>query len=326
MSNPSVLTIDAARYFGLSEVRRIASRLEIAVAERAFVPDVDDPQRDWVASVAAPAFAILRRRRGPEARRAFCSIGTGVGLDALAAIEVLEAEVVGVTDLFADVVDAAVANIRANVLPQTPLALHAGAGDLLLPLAGRDLRFDIVYENLPNLPIADAALLAVERTSASFVPPRPEPVPQFVADWLMVLHHLALVQARDVLRPGGSVISTLGARQPLRVIADMAEAAGLAPRFLTYGWKVQAVPSEVIATYADWQRKGYGPFYFYEADRLQAAFAGIDPEEAGRNAFAVERELTAGRLDAVAAADAHRRGVRIGHTVAVLESRLEQTS
>ncbi|TBW35520.1 hypothetical protein EYW49_15965 [Siculibacillus lacustris] len=325
MTEPTTLAIDAARYFGVAAPIRVRDRLRITVVDRAFEPETDDLQRDWVASVAAPAFAILRRRGPPEARRAFATIGTGVGLDALAAIELLEAEVVGLTDLFPDVVDAAALNVRANLRETVPVLVHAGAGDLLEPLAGRGLRFDVIYENLPNLPIDDPALIAVARTAASFVPPRPEPVPKFVADSLLVLHHLALREARDLLAPGGSVISTLGARLPLVDILRMAEEAGYAPRFLTYGWKLQAVAEDVIGTYAALQTRGLGPFHFFEAQRLERAFAGLDPETAGRDALAIERDLVPGRLDAVEALTAHRSGRRIGHTVAVLESQREES-
>ena len=273
-----------------------------------------------MSSVASPAFSILRRLRPPEARRSFATIGTGVGLDALAAIELLEAEVIGITDLFTDVVAAAANNVRTNVRPSAGITLFAGAGDLLEPLAGKGVLFDVIYENLPNLPVDDPALIAVSRTAASFVPPRPEPVPRFIADSLLVLHYLALKEARQLLSPGGSVISSLGARLPLKDILAMAEAPGYAPRFLTYGWKVQAVAEDVIGTYAALQTRGLGPFHFFEAARLESVFAGIDPEEAGRNAEAIERDLESGRLDAIEALTAFRSGHRIGHTVVVLES------
>jgi hypothetical protein len=123
-----------------------------------------------------------------------------------------------------------------------------------------------------------------------------------------------------VLAPGGTVISTLGARLPLQIIAEMSRAAGFAPSFLTYGWKAQADAEDVIGAYAQWQQRGFGPFHFYRAEQLEAAFASLDPERAGHDAFAIEKTLTAGRLDALSAWDAFRDGVRIGHTVVVLQS------
>lgn len=314
------LSFDAAPYLGVPAVNRISDRITVALADRAYLPDPDDPRRDWVASVAAPAFQILARLRAPDTRRRFASIGTGSGVDALAAIELLGAETIGITDLFDEVVATAAANIRRNVRPDIDIDLHAGAGDLLAPLAALRLGFDVIYENLPNLPIEDAARIARDRTSAAFLAPRAEAVPGFVSDWLLTLHYLALTQARDQLAPGGVVLSTIGARLPLAVVAEMAHAAGFAPSFLSYGWKVQGDAADVIGTYAAWQRRGLGPFHFYPAERLEAAFAGLDPEHAGRHALDIERGLTDGRMDAIAAWDAFQAGLRIGHTYVVLRS------
>jgi hypothetical protein len=243
-----------------------------------------------------------------------------VGLDALAGVELLDAEVLGVTDLFPDVVEAAAQNVRRNLAPGHSVVLHAGAGDLLAPLRASGATFDLIYENLPNLPLANAAKVEVDKTSAAFLAPRDEPLPQAVRDWLLALHYLALVQAHDFLKPGGAVLSTIGARLPLSVLTDMAQAAGHDARFLSYWWKGQADADEVIASYAQWQREGLGPFHFYPLETLEAAFSGLDLEQAGRRALELEDSLHPHRLDAETAWALHRRGGRIGHTVAALLS------
>ena len=314
------IAIDAARFLGLSQVGRIAGTLDIALAERAYPPAADDPEADWVASVAAPAFARLAARRGPV--RAFCALGTGAGVDALSGIEILRASEIGLTDLFPDVVEAAAANVTGNLAAGTQVRVHAGAGDLLIPLAGRGLRFDVIYENLPNLPLSDDARLGHSRTSGAFLPPRTEPVPQLFKDTLLALHWVALVQARDFLAPGGAVLSTLGGRVPLSVFSALSELAGLTPELFAYAWKVQAEPDAVIGAYAAWQRTGLGPFHFYRADDLRRVFAGVNPDESGRRATEIEHALEPYRLDAVTALEAHQGGERIGHTVAVLKSEL----
>lgn len=323
IAKPHTLNLDTHRYLDIAASRRIRPRLNIVVTDRAYNPPAHDPLRDWVSSVAAPAFKILNSRRDGLPIGAFAAIGTGTGIDALAGIEILGAETVGITDLFPEVVAAAAANIRQNLQDGVPLKLLAEAGDLLTPLLPHGQRFDVIYENLPNLPVDDAALIEIDRTSAAFVPPRPEKVPAFIQDWLLVLHYLALTQARNALAPHGSVISTLGGRVPLTVLTDMANAAGLRPSFLTYWWKEQADATDVIGSYAQWQRQGLGPFHFYPVDLLRDAFAGLDPEQAGRDALAIERDIAGKRLDAISAWNAFLRGDRIGHTVAVLKSDLE---
>lgn len=323
MIQPRSLSIETARYFGLAAPARLHDRLSVTVTERSFPPYLDDLQADWVSSVATPAFRLLAGRRGAGGSPGFCSIGTGTGLDALAAIELLGATLVGITDLHEEVVASARGNILTNLRDSGTIHLLAGTGDLLAPLAAaaRDgLRFDVIYENLPNLPIDDDSRLAERRKSSSFVPPRPEPVPAAVRNALLTLHYVALVQARDFLAPGGAVLSMLGARVPLQRFLDMAERAGYRGSFLTYGWKIQAEPLEVLAGHAEWQRLGLGPFHFYRAEDVERAFAGRTPEEAALQAQAIERGLAPHSLDAETALAAHHDGARIAHTYAVLHS------
>ena len=318
---PSI-SVDVQIFLAIPTPRRIRPRLELGIADRAYLPRTDDPEADWVASIAAPAFARLAARRGPATTRAFCALGTGSGLDALAAVELLGADLVAVTDLFPEVVEQAAANVAANLAEGSRVQLHAGAGDLLAPLAGQGVAFDVIYENLPNLPLAGDARLEHSRTSGAFLPPRSEPVPQIFRDNLLALHYLALVQARDFLKPGGAVLSTLGGRVPLAVIAALAEQAGLLPEIFTYGWKVQDEADNVIGAYAAWQAQGLGPFHFYHVEDLKQAFSGLDPAEAASRAAEIEQDLAPRALDAEAAWAAHRAGARIGHTVAVLKSEL----
>jgi hypothetical protein len=195
-----------------------------------------------------------------------------------------------------------------------------GAGDLLQPLRASGVTFDLIYENLPNLPLADAAEVEVDKTSAAFLVPRSEPMPPVMRDSLLALHYLALVQAHDFLKPGGAVLSTIGARLPLSVLTEMAEEAGHTPSFLGYWWKAQADADDVIGSYAQWKRQGLGPFHFYPIEILEAAFARLDLEEAGHNALSIEDSLRPHQLDAAAAWSLHCKGRRIGHTVAALLS------
>jgi hypothetical protein len=205
MTLASLLDVDARSYFHLGTPNRIAPTLRIALSEHCFVPSLDDLDADWLASVATPAFHILARTRPAGQRRSFLSIGTGCGLDALGAIEILESETITVTDVFADIVAINRANITANVAAGVAIALRAETGDLLGPLTGSGLCFDTVYENLPNTPIDETARLADKQTAAGFLAPRIEASPAFVQQRLLVLHYLALQQARPMLNPGGAV-------------------------------------------------------------------------------------------------------------------------
>jgi hypothetical protein len=155
------------------------------------------------------------------------------------------------------------------------------------------------------------------------VPPRTERLPGLVRQRMLDLHYLALVQAKDFLLPGGTVLSCLGGRLPLQVFLSLGELAGYASTFLTYSWKVQGDPEAVIRDHAKSQQTGFGPFYFYRAEVLQKTFAQVDIAESGKNALEIERVLLPERLDADSAYTAFKNGERIGHTVAFLKSELK---
>nr|WP_294514268.1 hypothetical protein [uncultured Rhodopila sp.] len=320
MVTASPLVVDARRYFRLGTPNRIASTLRIGLSEHCFVPSLDDLDSDWLASVAAPAFHILARTRPAARRQSFLSIGTGCGLDALGAVEILGSGIIAVTDVFADIVAAARSNIVTNLAEGTTIALTAATGDLLGPLAGGKPRFDVVYENLPNTPIAEPARLADRQTAAGYLGSRSEAMPAFVRQRLLELHYLTLQQVRPMLNPGGAVLSTIGARIPLASFFDLTASSGYAARLLTYGWKKQAGPDEYIPGYVAMEREGLGPFHFYRVADVQAAFAGLDPEQAGREALDIEADLAAKRLTATEALALHGSGTGIAHTFVALLS------
>jgi methylase of polypeptide subunit release factors len=313
--------VATSRYLDLNAPpARLRDSLAVEVSPRAFLPRLDDLQADWVASVATPAFKLIRQQQGKLT--SFASIGTGTGLDALAAIETLGVSRVGITDVHDDVVSIAARNISHNLLAPGSVEIESGFGDLLSPLAHYKPRYDLIYENLPNVPINDAAQIANERISSGHVPPRPEAVPESVQRQLLTLHYLALKQARDFLAPGGSVLSMLGGRVPLAAFLDMAKLARLRAEIFTYTWKVQAEPESMIRGHADRQREGFGPFYFYRTADLAQTFAGIDLVSTGKGALELEKSLVPHRLDAHQALAAFRNGEQIGHTAVVLRSQL----
>jgi methylase of polypeptide subunit release factors len=321
-ATPSSLRVDTAAFLGIANPRRILPALDIALSDHCYQPRVDDPLADWVASVAAPAFHAVRRQSDrSDAFASCCSIGTGSGLDMLTAIEILGSTRVGITDLHADVVTVAADNIARNLRPEHRVVLAGGAGDLLAPLAGHGRGYDVIYENLPNTPLRDGARIDAAQTSSKHLAARREALPRLVTDNLLALHYLALRQAHDYLAPGGTVLSTIGARVPLTTLLRMAELAGHAAQILIYTWKYQADAAEMAAVYAAWQDEGLGPFHFYPAGILRAAFAALDPGDAGARVLDIEHALLPHRLDAVQARAALERGETLAHTVAVLQSR-----
>jgi methylase of polypeptide subunit release factors len=311
--------VEAARYLSAEKVLRIKDRLSVKVTEHCFLPHVDDLQSDWVSYILSPALKLLRKRNGGDFE-SFCSIGTGSGLDVLTGIEILGAKRAGLTDVHEDVVLTAAENVRSNLKNPGSVTIEAGYGDLLEPLRKFKPRYDVIYENLPNVPAIDTAGATEDRKSSTHVPPRKESIPASIKKQMLDLHYLAFVQAKDFLSENGSIISTLGGRVPLEVFIELGRSAGFASSVLTYSWKVQAVAEDVIRDHAKLQKEGFGPFFFYHADTLEKHFAGVDIESSGERAFDIEKSLIPHRLDAATAYEEFSKGKRIGHTAVVLKS------
>jgi len=316
------IVVDVNKYLALNgATKRIKDYLSIEVADHAYLPKTEDIKSDWVAYIAAPAFKLIREKLGHDID-SFVSIGTGSGIDVLTGIELLGAKRVGFTDLQRSVVAAAAQNVRNN-LKSNNIEFEFGDGDLLQPLQNGKRNYDVIYENLPNVPLASNTKIEDKRNSGHYLEKREEAIPEFVHEQMLDLHYLALKQARDYLAENGAVYSTLGGRVPLNSFIKLGELAGLRSEIFTYSWKVQAEPEDVISGYAAQEKAGLGPFRFYRAEDLQKAFANISVKDSGKRAFEIEKTLDSVKLTATAAYEAFKKGEVIGHTVAVLKSSLK---
>ena len=317
------ILVDVKKYLALEEApKHVQDYLSVGVTDHAYLPKTEDITSDWVAYIAAPAFKLIRENLRHDVE-AFASIGTGSGIDVLTGIELLGAKRVGLTDLQKSVVDVAAENIKKNLKNADSVELEFGAGDLLQPLQNGKRRYDVIYENLPNVPLTDNTKIEDKRNSGHYLEKRVEVIPEFVHEQMLDLHYLALKQARDYLADKGAVYSTLGGRVPLSAFIKLGELAGLSSEIFTYSWKVQAEPEDVISGYAAQEKAGLGPFRFYRASDLQKAFANISVKESGKNAFEIEKSLESSKLTAKEAYEAFLKGEVIGHTVAVLKSSLK---
>lgn len=311
------IDVKTANFFGLHHAERLKEVLEIHLSDRSYRPKDDDLLSDWVASVTAPAFHILAKE-GFRARD-FCTIGTGAGLDALAAIEILESKNIFITDLHEDVVSLAAKNIVGNIR-ESDILVATGTGDMISPVVDANFRADLLYENLPNIPIEVESDLHSGQNSSTFVARRKENLPKFVSQHLLSLHFLMLKNARSILRPGGRILSSIGGRVPLEVILKLASVTNYSGRILAYTWKVQSEPEDVIGGYAHWEQAGFGPFKFYPVDILKVIFNKPTFVVESSDALEFEQALAGYELSAVQALQGFRDGIQIGHTVAVLES------
>ncbi|KAJ7771704.1 hypothetical protein B0H16DRAFT_1514425 [Mycena metata] len=311
--------VDFEKFFCIGKPRKVLSHFTIKLTELTYLPKIDNPRRDWVASVAVPAFLA---HRAQNEVKAFATVGTGGGLDAIAAMDIFNPECIAMTDLHQPVVDAAAENFRIATAGLSCANFIAAAGDILAPLANKNCKFDLIYENLPNIPLDDAHEIDAGQTSSTYVPHRSEDIPAIATNNLLALHFLALRQAKSLLSDTGAIISSIGGRVEIAILLKMASEAGYRAEILTYTWKIQSEPEEVIGGYKKNQEDGLGPFYFYPVAILEKTFGNLDPAAAGRRAEEIEGLLRPHAVDALTALELHRNGLEIGHTVAIVRSTL----
>ncbi|PYI32702.1 hypothetical protein BP00DRAFT_393982 [Aspergillus indologenus CBS 114.80] len=323
------LSIHFESFYGVKP-RHVSSSFKISLSDLSYQPKVERPTADWAVTAAFQAFRSFQIAGYSPVRR-FATIGTGSGTDAVGALEVFFPELASVTmtDLSPEVVAIAKMNLISAVhdsrktIQTVALEATALTGYCLESLKGQPV-FDLIYENLPNIPLPEGATLLEEQTSSTYFSAAdlPYQIPPFVASALLDLHYTSLVQARvfGLLSPSGVVLSSIGGRVPVATMLALADAAGFAGRILSMSWKEQSEPDSVIGGYATQQQKGLGPFYFYRITTLRRVFNGRTPAGAALRALQIERELLPERIDAITALELHQEGVELGHPVVVMAS------
>ncbi|KAG9568102.1 hypothetical protein KCU71_g1977, partial [Aureobasidium melanogenum] len=327
-SNSNLVHVEFEDFYGI-EPSVVDRRFDQRLSDLSYLPKVKNPRADWVVTAALNAFTAYKAANYNVVRR-FATIGTGSGTDAIAALDLFpQLSAIAMTDMHDEVVDIAKSNLltateKSNKRVRS-VAKHsiAKAGDLMSPLEGESA-FDLIYENLPNVPLTDGSLsLRSGQTSSTYVGDRgADNIPPWVSTALLDLHYVCLVQARSsgLISPNGSILSSIGGRIGLDEILAMADAAGYTGRILSLSWKEQSEPESVIGGYAENEIKSGKQFRFYPVSVLESVFAGQTPAGAGLRGFQIEHELSSFRLSATEALDKHHQGVRIGHTVVVMAS------
>jgi hypothetical protein len=289
----------------------------LQLTEATFGPE-PTPAEAWLPT-AFRAFVRLAERAHV---RDLLVLGTGNGLDVLGAAELLPSlRSVLATDLEADGVAVAEANVRRHLLDGHGLDLGFAAGDLLEPVAA-ERRFDLVYENLPNLP-ADAAIdLRRGEQSGRFFDAASAAVPEPFGCYLLALHHRCLTDLRDHVRPGGGVLTALGGRMPTAVAFDLHRARGYEPELLAFDVKRQVQPDVVLPPYARAEAAGGVEFTFYRPEAIAVTAAaratGLDGQEL---ADAVAADLAALAVSATEAERRRQAGEDVAHSVLMILGR-----
>jgi hypothetical protein len=183
-------------------------------------------------------------------------------------------------------------------------------------------KFNVIYENLPNIPLPETVALLDGLNSSSFMVWRGAGSDDDTQTYLLELHRDFLREAKPFLSEDGYAVSCIGARIPIESILKLSEREGYKTDILVYNWKLQSEAAEVVRGYAENQRKGLGPFYFYPAESLARIFGKFTPREAAENVLELEAQLEPHAMDSETAIGALEQGMPIAHTLVVVANTL----
>ncbi len=217
-------------------------------------------KRGW-AYGAFLAFREYRKRYGKPS--SFATIGTGVGIDAIGACEILQPEKLIITDIHPEIPSLAKQNLKNNGSCADAIAL---TGDLCHPLVENNLQVDLLYANLPNVPSEEPVL--VGRRSATYFQGKIH-CPDVFEHHLLSHQYSFLRQAKSALEKGGAVISAIGGRLPYEILTDLFAKAGYAMQELVSTFKYQTEPEDVLSGYAKAEKQYGTEFDFYHYPEAQ---------------------------------------------------------
>jgi methylase of polypeptide subunit release factors len=305
--------VDATAYLAPYPQRRVRRPVRLALTEHSY------PLEPWVEeSWLAVAFRAFARLAGRSRIRDLLIVGTGNGLDALGAAEIFDLRSLAVTDLFEESLAVSRENILSHLESQGEPELSFHAGDLLSCVPA-PARFDLVYENLPNIPATAEVALELGINSGRFFRATKLSVPAPFADHLLALHHRCLREAWRHVRPGGGVLTAIGGRMPDDVVFDLHRACGYLPELVAFDVKLQGEPDLVLPGYRRVEDERGLEFTFYASEAADIVAerrrSGLDGQQLVDTVAPDLRRLS---MSAREAERRSRRGEQVAHSVLMI--------
>ena len=285
------------------------------------------PEDNWLYA-AFKGMVELKRRLEFEGKRChdFATIGTGSGLDMIGAWHIFHPGRWYVTDINRDALQTAEENLENNVkledLHWWDTRRNFLHGSLAEPLIETGAKLDVLYANLPNIPARhvemDGSIASATFIDRGLV----GEVPKEYDRYLLGTQYMTLMQARQCVKPGGSVVVALGGRVPYALVKKMFEECGYKMEDLYGRMKVQTQPDDVIGGYADNETRNGVDFRFYDLS-LQPFDSGELEFAEGVSCLQREEDCAHHAITAREALRRHAMGHRIGHPVWILRGVLQ---
>jgi hypothetical protein len=306
-------TVDATPYLAPYGRRRVRRPIRIRLTEDTY-PLEPAVEQSWL-PIAFRAFEQLARR---QPRDDVLIVGTGNGLDALGAVEILGPRALAITDLYDDGVAVAQENVMSNLEEPDSIELTFHAGDRL-SCVPTERSFSLVYENLPNVTSSPDHELRRGTIGGRFFAPAELRVPEPFSTYMLDLHYGLLLDARQRLSRGGGVLTALGGRAPNEVTFGLHTACGYRPELVAYDLKVQVEPQLMVPPYEHAETEHGIEYRFYAPEAIEiVARLRRTGLEGQRLADAAAPELERLTMSAREAAARTRQARPVAHSVLMI--------
>ena len=308
---------DVTELFGLGD----GHPKYIYLNERMY-PVKDALEENWL-YYAFAGFKELKNRL-KVAPSNFATIGTGNGVDALLAHHVFESlDEFYLTDIDPDVLGLSVMNFYQNA--NAPVKAFSFSGNHTEPLEKNGISADVIYANLPNIPLTDELQKSGFGLSTFHFFKDEIRAPQTIEKYLLSSQYQFLKTCKNCLKEGASVIIMEGGRFPSKKFDELFNLAGFNLDNLCVGFKPQTEATEVLSGYAFAEKNYKTDFIFYDYEKAFDALSKIGKSNIilGEKKNFLEKELGAFALTASQALEEYKRGKVIGHTCHALRGTLK---
>jgi hypothetical protein len=319
-ADPSTRLVDLSPYYGHLECFQAIRPLLVKTNRFTYAPSYPPNERmqnTWL-SIALEGIATLAAHRTEKAWEDLAIVGTGNGLDAVGISRIVQPKTIIASDIHPIALQAARWNIANYVTEDCRVAVvQSDLFDSYPPGAA----FDLIYENLPNIP--DEKELFDGVRSASCFAPRARPIATTFDRHLLTLHHDFLIQARTRLRDSGWIVGVIGGRIPVQLIHELFADAGYRSTVAAFGLKIQSEGDVVLPAYAAAERETGASFLYYHPLDACLAVAREMPQPADLlaredYARALTERLHPFEIPSTEAARLHATGAAVCHTVYVM--------
>ncbi len=298
----------------LFESLGMITRGTVEMNENTYDFDPENPKDSWL----YPVFLGLKELKKQEFNAgSFATIGTGSGIDSIGAFEIFKLKKIYQIDSHPNVPELAQKNATQIIGDQAKIETYLG--DLCIPLIERNIKVDLVYANLPNLP-SSKSVLDKKVSASQFESRDPEDCPELQQKWLLTLQYLFLKSSKNILNPGGVVVNAIGARIPFEVMLELYSLNGLKVEELISIYKIQSEPEDTLREYSEYEKLNGVEFDFYDHENAQKLWQE-KLESKNLKTPELKNALSPFRISATQAFEAWRdNGKQAGHICSILKS------